>query len=111
MAYAFVMLFVETPIFTRRIQQILSDDDYRLLQRELTERPAGGKIIPGSGGLRKIRWGLPGSGKRGGIRVVYYWWKEPAKIMLLFVFAKNEQDNMTADQLRQIRSIVEKEFL
>jgi mRNA-degrading endonuclease RelE of RelBE toxin-antitoxin system len=66
------MLFIETPTFTRRIQQVLSDDEYRLLQQELTERPEGGKIIPGSGGLRKIRWGLPGSGKRGGIRVIYY---------------------------------------
>lgn len=65
------MLFIETPIFTRRIQQILSDDEYHLLQQELTIRPEAGKVIPGSGGLRKIHWGLPGSGKRSGIRVIY----------------------------------------
>jgi len=105
------MLLIETPIFTRRIQPILSDDEYHLLQQALVARPEAGKIIPGSGGLRKMRWRLPGSGKRGGIRVIYYWWKESSKILLLFVFSKSEQDNLTPAQLRQIRSIVEREFL
>ncbi len=104
------MLIIETQIFTRRIRQILSDDEYHRLQQELTIRPEAGKVIPGSGGLRKIRWGLPGLGKRGGIRVIYYWHKDPSQILLLFVFAKNEQDNLTHAQLKQIRSIVEREF-
>lgn len=105
------MLFIETPIFTRRIQQILSDDEYHLLQQELTARPEAGKVVRGSGGLRKIRWRLPGSGKRGGVRVIYYWWKEASKILFLFVFSKNEQDNLTPAQRKQIRSIVERELL
>jgi hypothetical protein len=105
------MLFIETPIFTRRIQEILSDDEYPLLQQALSASPDAGKIIPGSGGLRKIRWRFPGAGKRGGIRVIYYAWKETSKILFLFVFSKSEQDNLTPAQLKQIRSMVEREYL
>ena len=67
------MVIIETPIFTRRIQDILADDEYRLLQTQLVQKPDAGKIIPGSGGLRKLRWSAGGHGKRGGIRVIYYW--------------------------------------
>lgn len=105
------MLFIETAIFTRRLLQILSDEEYHLLQQELAARPEAGKVIPGSGGLRKIRWRFSGTGKRGGIRIIYYWRKDANQIMLLFVFAKNEQDNLTPAQLKQIRSVVEREFL
>ena len=64
------MVIIETPIFTRRIQAILADDEYRLLQAQLVRKPDAGKIIPGSGGLRKLRWSAGGHGKRGGIRVI-----------------------------------------
>ena len=67
------MIFIETPIFTRAIRKLLPDDDYRELQQALVLRPEAGDIIPGSGGLRKIRWGILGSGKRGGLRLIYYW--------------------------------------
>jgi len=66
------MVSIETPIFTRRTQSILEDDEYRLLQAQLIQKPDAGKIIPGSGGLRKLRWSASGHGKRGGIRVIYY---------------------------------------
>jgi mRNA-degrading endonuclease RelE of RelBE toxin-antitoxin system len=67
------MVIIETPIFTKRIQELITDDEYRLLQAHLVNRPDVGKIMPGSDGLRKLRWSAGGRGKRGGIRVIYYW--------------------------------------
>ena len=104
------MVIIETPIFTRRIQGILSDDEYRLLQAQLVEKPDAGKIIPGSGGLRKLRWSAGGHGKRGGIRVIYYWFVSPEVVLMLFAYPKNEQDNLTPDQLKQLKKIVEGEY-
>ena len=65
------MLFVETRVFTRELQGFMSDDDYRALQSALLLRPEAGAIVPGGGGLRKLRWGFAGTGKRGGLRVIY----------------------------------------
>ena len=73
MAYTLNMRFIETPIFTRTIVTLLEDDGYRALQLSLCLRPELGPMIRGSGGLRKVRWRLGGRGKRGGIRVIYYW--------------------------------------
>lgn len=63
--------FVETKLFTRLVQEFLSDDEYSKLQQALLADPEVGAVIPGSGGIRKLRWGLAGRGKRGGIRVIY----------------------------------------
>jgi mRNA-degrading endonuclease RelE of RelBE toxin-antitoxin system len=104
------MTLIETPVFTRRIQMLLSEEEYRQFQCELVARPEADKVIPGSGGLRKIRWSVTGKGKRGGIRVIYYWIRSEGRILLLFPFAKNEHVDLTRDQLRQLRQIVEEEF-
>jgi hypothetical protein len=64
--------FVETKLFTRLVQEYLADDEYLKLQQALLSDPEAGAIIPGSGGVRKLRWGLSGRGKRGGIRVIYF---------------------------------------
>jgi len=104
------MHIIETPIFTRRIQHILSEEEYRLLQTQLINRPDSGKVIPGSGGLRKLRWSVNGRGKRGGIRIIYYWFVSDETILLLFLFAKNEQDDLTPEQLRQLKKVVEGEY-
>ncbi|HAS54203.1 MAG: hypothetical protein A2X56_03485 [Nitrospirae bacterium GWC2_57_13] len=104
------MVIIETPIFTRRIQAVLADDEYRLLQDQLVQQPDAGKIIPGSGGLRKLRWSADGRGKRGGIRVIYYWFVSPEVILMLFAYPKNERDDLTTDQLKQLKKIVEGEF-
>ncbi len=105
------MLIIETPIFTRRIQAILSDEEYRLLQIHLVNRPDIGKVIPGSGSLRKLRWSAGGHGKRGGIRVIYYWFMLKDIILLLFAYLKSEQDDLTSEQLRQLRKVIEREYL
>jgi len=67
------MRFVETPVFTRAVTSLLSDEEYRQLQLALLIRPEQGALIRGSGGLQKLRWGAQGRGKRGGVRVIYYW--------------------------------------
>jgi len=66
------MVIIETSVFTRQVQQLLTAEEYLQLQTELIKRPEAGVIIPG-GGLRKVRWSMPGRGKRGGARVIYYW--------------------------------------
>ncbi len=104
------MLIVETAVFTRRIQALISDEQYRLLQLQLVAQSDVGKVIPQSGGLRKLRWSLSGQGKRGGIRVIYYWSASRETILMLFVYAKNEQDDLTRQQLKTLRKIIEEEY-
>ncbi len=104
------MLIIETPIFTHRIYQFISDNEYRLLQRQLIAKPDFGKVIVGSGGLRKIRWSIGERGKRGGIRVIYYWSPARDTVLMLFVYSKNEQDNLTSAQLRKLKSVVDEEY-
>ena len=104
------MLLIETPIFTRRIQQWLSDEQYRLLQQQLVAKPDTGRVIPGSGGLRKMRWSVSGRGKRGGVRIIYYWAVAREHILMLFVYPKNEQDDLTPTQLRALRHTIDEEY-
>jgi len=110
MTYIKPMVIVETPIFTKQLLSTLSDEEYRLFQNMLLERPDAGKVIPGSGGLRKLRWAAEGRGKRGGLRVIYYWFTERGTILLLFIYPKNVQDNLTPDQLKQLKKVVEEEY-
>jgi hypothetical protein len=103
------MIFVETSIFTKEIQNLIPDDVYRMLQTALMLRPDAGRLIRGSGGLRKIRWSLPGKGKRGALRVIYYW-SPPETIFMLFPYRKAEQEDLTPEQLKLLRKMV-KELL
>jgi mRNA-degrading endonuclease RelE of RelBE toxin-antitoxin system len=98
------MVFVETPVFTRRIADYLDDDEYARLQLFLGLHPQTGKVIQGSGGIRKLRWPGSGRGKRGGLRVIYYWWALKERISMLMVYAKSEKDDLTAEQLKQLRN-------
>lgn len=102
------MLIIETSVFTRLIRELMSDDDYRDLQLALVERPDMGDLIPGSGGLRKIRWKRDCLGKRGGVRIIYYWVINDQHIRMLYVYPKNKQENLTAEQLAVLRKIVER---
>lgn len=104
------MVIIETSIFTRQVQTLLSDEEYRELQTALVNRPYLGAVIPGSGGLRKVRGALPGRGKRGGVRVIYYWAVTPEHLLMLFMYPKSERDDLTAAQIKILRTIVEEEY-
>lgn len=104
------MVVIETSVFTRQIQKLLSEDEYRQLQSHLVTRPEAGAVIPGGGGLRKMRWTGQGRGKRGGTRVIYYWAVEQTQILLLLIYPKNAQDDLTPAQLKLLRQIVETEY-
>ncbi|MGH7710013.1 MAG: type II toxin-antitoxin system RelE/ParE family toxin [Gemmatimonadaceae bacterium] len=101
------MELIETPLFTRQVTAQMEADGYRLLQLHLVARPDAGVIIPGSGGLRKVRWGLPGRGKRGGARIIYYWAMQRAQVYLLFLYPKNARANLTPAQLRTLRQLID----
>jgi mRNA-degrading endonuclease RelE of RelBE toxin-antitoxin system len=103
------MVFVETSIFTKEIRKLVPDDHYRMLQTALMLRPDAGKLIKGSGGLRKIRWNLPGSGKRGALRVIYYW-SPPDTTYMLLPYKKSEHEDLTPEQIKILRQMV-KELL
>lgn len=104
------MKFIETPVFTRQITALLPDASYSELQKALCVNPAAGDIIPGSGGLRKIRWRTVGRGKRGGIRAIYYWFVSDDEIYMLLAYRKNEKDDLSAKELKLLKSIVEGEL-
>lgn len=104
------MIFIETSVFTRQVEAMLPDEEYRSLQTALGERPDMGVVIPGSGGLRKTRWSLGGRGKRSGVRVIYYWVVSRDQILMLLMYSKSEQDNLTPEQLKVLRRIVEEEY-
>lgn len=110
MTYILIMKIVETTVFTRRVTRILSDEEYRLLQNLLVFNPEIGKVIPGSGGLRKIRWSGVGKGKRGGSRIIYYWLKNKELIIMLLIYTKNETEDLTKEQIKILKKIVESEF-
>jgi mRNA-degrading endonuclease RelE of RelBE toxin-antitoxin system len=100
------MLILETTVFTKRISDCMSENEYRELQKYLIVNPDGGDMIPGSGGLRKIRWTGSGRGKQGGTRIIYYWWI-PDRLMMLFAYKKNETNDLTPSQVKQLRTVVE----
>jgi hypothetical protein len=104
------MQFIETSIFTRQVTALLKDEEYREMQIALSVHPESGAIIPRTGGLRKIRWSITGRGKRGGVRAIYYWVVAKDQILMLFMYSKNEKDDLTPTQLKVLREVVEKEF-
>ena len=104
------MVIVEVRGFTARICDLLPDEDYRLFQLELVRNPHAGRVIPGTGGLRKLRWAASGRGKRGGARVIYFWHPKSQHLLMLFVYPKNERSDPTATQKRVLRKSVETEY-
>lgn len=88
----------------------LEDEEYRLLQLALVYRPERGKVIQGSGGLRKMRWSLPGQGKRSGLRIIYFWDDASETFFMLYAYPKNKREDLTTQQLRVLTRHVREEF-
>ncbi len=101
------MIFIETTIFTKQLPNYFEDDEYRELQKFLMEKPDAGKIIQGSGGLRKLRWAANNHGKRGGARIIYYWQKTEDQIYLMTLYAKNEASDLSAKEKKALKQILE----
>lgn len=104
------MHFIETRAFTRRIVQEITDDAYRELQEQLLARPTAGDLIRETGGLRKLRWAEQHRGKRGGLRIIYYWHAGRRVFLMLYVYPKNERGDLKAEQRRFLARIVGEEF-
>ena len=102
-----MLTFVETRLFTSLVGQYLSDDEYAALQQTLTANPDAGDVIRGSGWVRKLRWGIAGRGKRGGIRVIYYLRSRQGEVWMLTLYAKNEADSIPGHVLRKIKEEID----
>ena len=107
MAYSIPIIFIEAPPFERVRQEYLDDDRYRLMQSTLMANPSAGDLIRGSGGIRKLRWAAAGTGKRGGLRVIYYCTTERERILLLTMYRKSEVSDLTPAEVRALRALVE----
>jgi len=106
------MEFFEAPAFTRYVSSYLTDDEYREMQGRLANAPEAGDMIPGTGGFRKLRWADPkrGKGQRGGLRVIYYYFREERQIWLITLYGKNEASDLTPKQKQALKSAIEDEL-
>jgi hypothetical protein len=100
------MVFIETPVFTRQIKALVDDETYAKLQSELAANPDLGDVIPGTAGLRKIRMSANGKGKRGGARVIYFYFVDASRIAMLFAYPKNAKDDLDADEKKVLMKII-----
>jgi hypothetical protein len=101
------MEFIEATAFTRYVYHYLSEEEYLGLQNFLLQNPEAGKVVRGSGGVRKVRWAMSGKGKSGGVRVIYYFKKQDDEIWLLTIYSKNEVESIPAHILREIAKEIE----
>jgi len=99
--------FIEASAFTKYVYEYLSEEEYLGLQSFLLQYPEAGKVVPKSGGVRKVRWAMSGKGKSGGVRVIYFFKKQDSEIWLLTIYSKNEMENIPAHTLRQIAKEIE----
>ena len=100
--------FVELSVFTKRWKELeLNDDDLRFLQNIIVENPKVGDVIPGTNGIRKLRFAFGGKGTRGGVRIIYIDFKSVGRVYLLVAYPKSKQDDMTNKERQHFRKIVE----
>ena len=97
-----MFIFIESSIFARVLPAYLDDDEYSELQQYLIQNPEAGQIVPGSRGLRKLRWVRPGIGKRGGLRIIYFVRYRPNEFWMLTLYAKAKRENIPAHILKQL---------
>lgn len=105
MTYNCAMVFIETTIFTRQVQELLSDEAYGQLQQHLTDNPESGDVIPDTHGLRKARWAADGRGKRGGVRVIYFHVSAASQMRMLLIYKKAAKDNLSPREKQMLRKL------
>jgi len=105
-------LFVELPAFARHRANYLDDDEFRDLQDALIDDPEAGDRIEGTGGLRKLRHAdkRRGKGKRGGLRVIYYWWELGGQLWLFTIYDKDEADDLSASERKALKLMIKSEL-
>jgi hypothetical protein len=101
-----MLLIVATPVFTRQITALLSDEEYRRLQEALVSSPLAGALVPGGGGIRKMRMARPGHGKRGGVRVIYFWQESRNTLYMLLAYAKGAKADLSPREIGVLRGLV-----
>ena len=102
------MIFIEAKPFTRKWPEYLTENELREFQNYLLETPDAGDVIKNAGGIRKVRWKIKGSGKRGGLRVIYFWQVSNSQIYLLFIYRKNEYEDLSKEEYTQLKKVVER---
>jgi hypothetical protein len=105
-------LFVELPAFERHRSEYLNDEAFSALQAALMADPEAGDVIRDTGGLRKVRFsdGRRGKGKRGGLRVIYFWWAPGRQFWLFTLYGKREVSDLTAEQRKVVREVLKAEL-
>jgi hypothetical protein len=105
-------LFVELPPFSRFRGDYLTDEAFRGLQNELMQNPAAGDVIEGTGGLRKLRQGdaQRGKGRRGGLRVIYFWWEARRQFWLFTLYDKDEMADLSAKEKKALKDMLKREL-
>jgi hypothetical protein len=101
------VIFIETKLFTRTIEEHLSGEEYLALQSSLLSLPEQGVLISGLMGVRKLRWSIEGKGKRGGMRIIYYFNKPNHEIWMLAVYAKNQKSDLSSQDRATIIKIMD----
>ena len=106
------MEFFEAPVFTRYVADYLNDEEYRALQVRLAENPQFGDVMPGSGGFRKVRWADPrrGKGRRGGLRIIYFYFESELQIWLMTLYDKSEASDLSAKEKKILKAAIEAEL-
>lgn len=100
------MEFIETSVFTKALNALLTDDEYRLLQNTLWRDPLIGDLVRGGGGIRKMRFAVDGRGKSGGVRVIYYSIPVDEEIYLLLIYPKSKKETLSAEETAILRALV-----
>jgi hypothetical protein len=102
---SYTMVFIESPVFTKQVRELLTDEAYGDFQQYLATNPEAGDVIQDTGGLRKVRWSVPGGGKRGGVRVVYFHVSVQAHCRMLLIYRKGVKDDLSAAEKKVLRKL------
>ena len=103
-----LLTVIETPVFSRKAKDLFTDSEREDFAVFISQNPDAGSVVKGSGGVRKVRWGRSGAGKRGGVRVIYYNQFQHEEIWLLTLYAKNERSTIPAQELKLIKEVIER---